>query len=323
MDTPNDAPPPPEGRRLLLVGRDAEERLFLKDALEARGYRVVATAPGEGVWQALHGLEPQIVLMDLQPGLIDPLEDLVRIKEMVSAEAFVPVLAIFPDKERTTIVRAFQSGIDDFLVRPFEHFELVLRLEVLWRMRSLQEQLLVSNRRLHALSITDDLTGLCNQGEFKRRMELELRRVNRFGIPLACIFFDCDRFKSVNDTHGHMMGSHVIKEVARILVANLRETDVLCRYGGDEFVIGLPGCDLDAGIATAERLRALVELSTFRLGDAEVRCTLSMGVTAAHVGETVDLGTLLERADEALYDAKEGGRNRVCARAAVAMKESP
>lgn len=300
---------------MLLVGRDPDERLFLKDVLEARGYRVAATDPGDGVWRELHELKPELIVMDLQPALIDPLEDLVRIKQMVSESTFVPVLIIFPGKERATIVRAFQSGADDFLVRPFEHFELLLRLEVLWRMHLLQEQLIVSNKRLHALSITDDLTGLCNQGEFKRRMELELRRVNRFGIPLACIFFDCDKFKGVNDTYGHIMGSHVLKEIARILVMNLRETDVICRYGGDEFVVGLPGSDLAAGVQTAERLRSLVQLAVFRLGGDEVQITLSMGVSAAHVGESCDLARLLERSDQALYDAKEGGRNRVCHRA--------
>lgn len=304
---------PVAGRRLLLVGRDPAENGFLKDALEARGYAVYATLGGEDVWRAIETFKPQMVAIDVQPGLVDPLEDLARIKQLLSEGAFVPVLAIFPEKQPGSIVRAFQGGADDFLVRPFEHFEVVLRLEVLWRMRQLQDELVASNQRLRALSVTDDLTGLCNQTEFKRRMELELRRVNRFGIPVACIFFDCDRFKQVNDNHGHAVGTHVIKEVARILVANLRETDVLCRYGGDEYVIGLPGCDLKGGVETAERIRRLVGMSTFRLGEAEVSVTLSMGVSACHVGETPDLDRLLRQADEALYRAKRGGRDRVCA----------
>jgi diguanylate cyclase (GGDEF)-like protein len=196
-------------------------------------------------------------------------------------------------------------------VRPFELFELILRLEVLWRMKTLQDQLLATNKRLHALSITDDLTGLCNQGEFKRRMTIELKRVPRFHVPVAVIFFDVDHFKRVNDSHGHAVGSHVLKEIARILVANLRDTDIICRYGGDEFVIGLPGCDLTRGVETAERVRELVKMSLFRLGPAEVQVTLSIGVEACTTEQLFELDTLLQRADSALYVAKEQGRDRV------------
>ena len=299
-------------RRLLLVGRDPGELNALKTSLEPRGYSVATTAPGEGVWRALEAHTPQIVGIDVHPGLGDPLDDLVRLKDMLPADLFVPVFVIYPSKVPADIIRGFQRGADDFVVRPFDLFELILRLEVLWRVKMLQDQILATNKRLHALSITDDLTGLCNQGEFKRRMNVELRRVARFNLPVAVIFFDCDRFKSVNDTHGHAVGSHVIKEVARILVANLRDTDVLCRYGGDEFVIGLPGCDLDRGVETAERLRNLVKMSTFRLGAAVVRCTLSMGVEASPPETPWDLGALLKRADGALYRAKALGRDRVC-----------
>ncbi|MFZ4736321.1 MAG: GGDEF domain-containing protein [Bradymonadia bacterium] len=301
-----------EERRLLLVGRDPMELAFLKTSLEPRGYTVAVAQPGEGVWGALEVLRPQIVGIDVHRGLNDPLEDLVRIKDMLPADLFVPVFALYPDKVPADIIRGFQRGADDFVVRPFELFELILRLEVLWRMKMLQDQILATNKRLHALSITDDLTGLCNQGEFKRRMALELRRVSRFSLPVAVIFFDCDRFKLVNDTFGHAVGSHVLKEIARILVANLRDTDVLCRYGGDEFVIGLPGCDLARGIETAERLRNLVKMSTFRLGAAEVRCTLSMGVEASTPETPWDLDTILKRSDKALYLAKAQGRDRVC-----------
>ena len=298
-------------RRVLLVGRDPDERVFLQPTLESRGYDVGETDPGEGVWEALEHFKPQVVVIDVAPDLVDPTADLERIKQTIPASQFVPCLAIYPRKTPADIARGFSRGADDFLVRPFELFELVLRLEVLWRMKGLQDEVLANNERLHSLSITDDLTGLLNQKEFKRRLELELRRVRRFGIPVSCVFFDCDRFKRVNDTHGHAMGSHVIKAVARMLVANLRDTDVICRYGGDEFVIALPGADLAQGEYTAQRLRQLVKLATFRLGEAECGVTLSMGVSACTPADPVDLETLLGRADRGLYLAKEGGRDQV------------
>lgn len=302
---------PGVSRNVLLVGRDPSERVFLQRSLESRGYEVHETDPGEGVWQALERFRPQLIVVDVAPDLVEPTADLERIKQMIPATRFVPCLAIYPRKTPADIARGFQRGADDFLVRPFELFELVLRLEVLWRMKGLQDEVLVNNERLHALSITDDLTGVLNQKEFKRRLDLELRRVRRFEIPVSCVFFDCDHFKAVNDTHGHAMGSHVIKQVARMMVANLRDTDLICRYGGDEYVLGLPGANLAQGVHTAERLRQLVKLHTFRLGEAESRVTLSLGVAACTPEDRVDLETLLARADQAMYLAKEGGRDQV------------
>ena len=302
---------PGVSRRVLLVGRDPEEREFLRRSLESRGYHTRETDLGEGVWEALEQFQPQLVVIDVAPHLVDPTADLERIKQSIPTTHFVPCLAIYPHKAPGDIARGFQRGADDFLVRPFDIFELVLRLEVLWRMKSLQDEVLLNNERLHELSVTDDLTGLLNQKEFKRRLELEIRRVRRFGIPVSCVFFDCDRFKAVNDTHGHAMGSHVIKQVARMLVANLRDTDLVCRYGGDEYVVALPGADLKWGVETAERLRNLMKMATFRLGDAECNVTISMGVAACTTEEPIDLDTLLGRADRGLYLAKEGGRDQV------------
>ena len=299
-------------RRLLLVGSDQEARSFLKRSLEARGYTVIATPLGDGVWQALEALRPHLIAINVEAGLVDPLDELMRIKGLVASDRFVPVLAIFPDHTPGQIVRGFTRGADDFLIRPFELFELVLRLEVLWRIKRLQDELLVTNHQLHELSITDDLTGLCNQTEFKRRMALEVKRVPRFGTPLSALFFDLDRFKLVNDTHGHAVGSYVLKEIARMLVDNLRETDVVGRYGGDEFVVGLPGCPLEDAIDVANRIRVFVEKNVFRRDDAEVSVTLSLGVAECSPQDDGNLERLLKRADVAMYMAKEAGRNRVC-----------
>ena len=305
----------PTRRRLLVVARAPDQLDFLKHALEARGYAVVGTPPGEGVWAALEQSPPEVIIVNVDDRAdgADPLQDLTRIKEMLPAQRFVPVLLLHPRLEAATVARGFQSGADDFLVRPFELFELALRLEVLWRMKGLHEAVLAANERLHALAITDDLTGLLNQREFKRRLGHELLRVQRFKIPVACIFFDCDHFKAVNDTHGHAMGSYVLREVARMLVANLRETDLLCRYGGDEFVLALPGSDAVAGFETADRFRQILAITPFIMGDFEAHITVSMGVSASTHEAPLGLDALLQRADKALYAAKAAGRDQVVA----------
>lgn len=299
-------------RRLLLVGRNPEPLAHLSAALESRGYMVATASPGPQVWQAITQLNPQMVAIDVhEDDLVDPLADLTYIKELIPGELFVPVVALFQKKIPAHLIRGFQQGADDFLIQPFELFELVLRLEVLWRLKSLQDEILHANRRLHALAVTDDLTGLCNQREFKRRLTVELDRIKRFKIPVSVIFFDCDHFKQVNDTCGHAMGSHVLKEVGRILVASLRQVDILCRFGGDEFVIALPGCPEGEAMEVAERLRAVVGMTAFHLAGDEVFITLSIGVAGASVESPCDLDTLLKRADLALYAAKHRGRNQV------------
>ncbi|MFN3197938.1 MAG: GGDEF domain-containing protein [Bradymonadia bacterium] len=299
-------------RRLLLVGRDLEVLGHLSAALGARNYSVATATPGPSLWRAITRSEPQLVAIDVaSEDMVDPLDDLTRIKQMIPEDRFVPVVALFPEKIAGHIIKAFQQGADDFLIRPFELFELALRLEVMWRMKRLQDEVLAANRRLHALSVSDDLTGLCNQREFKRRLSVELERIERFDIPVSVIFFDCDHFKKVNDSCGHAMGSYVIKEVARILVANLREIDILCRYGGDEFVIALPGSTESEAAEVAERLRGLVAMTAFRMGQNEVYITLSMGVAGGAKGACRDLETILKRADLALYASKAGGRDRV------------
>jgi diguanylate cyclase (GGDEF)-like protein len=310
-----DAPTDPTSRgerRLLVVGREVEALSHLADALCARGYSVATCAPGEEAFARIEQHQPELVAVDVVKGVGDPLAELVRIKEALGSEVFRPVIAIFPAKAPADIVRGFRSGADDFLIRPFDPFELVLRLEVLWRIKSLQDEILSTNQRLHELSITDDLTGLCNQGEFRRRMEIELRRVRRFNSPLSVMFFDGDRFKRVNDVHGHAAGTMVIKEIARILVSQLRETDILCRYGGDEFVVGLPACDLASAYEVADRLRQVVSISPFQFGDDEIYITLSLGVASSTPAMPLTLDALLAQADTALYKAKNTGRNRVC-----------
>ena len=298
-------------RRLLLVGRRAERLSHLSAAFGARGYRVATAAPGPDLWQAISSHDPQMVAIEMGGPGARGLDDLTSIKQLIPEDHFVPVIALFEEKTASAIIRTFQMGADDFLIEPFDVFELALRLEVLWRIKVLQDEILAANRRLHALAISDDLTGLCNQREFKRRLKLELDRIERFNIPVSLIFFDCDRFKQVNDTCGHAMGSHVLREVARIMVANLREVDVLCRYGGDEFVLALPGCPLDDAERVAERLRSLVAMTGFRLGADEVYITLSMGVAHADGGEPLTPERLLARADAALYVAKAQGRDQV------------
>jgi diguanylate cyclase (GGDEF)-like protein len=162
----------------------------------------------------------------------------------------------------------------------------------------------------------DQLTGLLTKESLYLAMESELRRCQRFDLPMAVLMMDLDRFKSVNDGHGHLMGSHVLSEVGRLIREAIRSTDVAARYGGEEFLAYLSEVDVETGLEIAERVRAAIEAHTFTRVDDDgnrdsLRTTISLGVSA-HPRHGRSLQSLVAAADAALYRAKESGRNRVC-----------
>jgi len=173
------------------------------------------------------------------------------------------------------------------------------------------KDLKISEDRLFELATTDSLTGLLNRGEGIRRFQQEISHSLRTGQPLSIIIIDIDYFKKINDNFGHQVGDKVIQLIARTILSTLRNYDTICRYGGEEFLVILPSTDLDKAIETAERLRKTVEKtkSSEQEHGAEVILTISLGVSALQPGDSLD--GLVYRADNALYIAKEEGRNQV------------
>jgi diguanylate cyclase (GGDEF)-like protein len=170
------------------------------------------------------------------------------------------------------------------------------------------------NKQLHALATRDALTGCLNRRAFFEQAEPLFALAAEHGRPLACIMADIDRFKSLNDRYGHALGDEVIKNVAAILGAGLRDGDLLGRYGGEEFCIVLPDSTLDQALRVADRLREQVEAQAnagLRIPDP-LTATCSFGVALLERGDS-NLGGLINRADQALYAAKHAGRNRVMA----------
>jgi diguanylate cyclase (GGDEF)-like protein len=168
-----------------------------------------------------------------------------------------------------------------------------------------------SETRLVELATTDSLTGILNRGEGIRRFEQEISRSRRKQLPLSIILIDIDNFKKFNDNLGHQVGDQVIRLVADLLTATLRNYDIICRYGGEEFLVVLPATELPKAIETAERLRTLVAEMTPAAGgrEAAINLTISLGVSSLQPGDSLD--GLVYRADNALYIAKEEGRNQV------------
>ena len=156
----------------------------------------------------------------------------------------------------------------------------------------------------------DQLTGLLTKESLFLALEMELKRCHRYTVPLGVLMMDIDHFKQVNDTYGHLMGSHVLAEVGRLIARSIRGADVAARYGGEEFVAYLPEADGAGAVQVAERIRMAIESTGFALDGQTARATISVGI-ALFPGHGGELKALVARADRALYRAKEEGRNRV------------
>ena len=163
--------------------------------------------------------------------------------------------------------------------------------------------------RIRTLAGRDELTGLPNRRRMNQLMEQELRRSGRAGSTFCLVLVDIDHFKNVNDTHGHAVGDEVLRAFSRIAAGAIRQSDVLARWGGEEFALMLPDTGRHAAVEAAERLRAGVEAAVLDVGGRRIVLTVSAGV-AEHVPAEPTAATL-DRADRALYRAKAAGRNRV------------
>ncbi len=159
---------------------------------------------------------------------------------------------------------------------------------------------------------TDALTGLFNYRHFSDLLENEVERSRRSGLPLALIMVDLDHFKRLNDTWGHEAGNRTLVQVARVLRQGVRRIDAVCRYGGEEMVIVLPGTRLARGVQVAERLRECIEQLRVEGGEEPIRVSASLGVAVLPAAGVADFSSLVQAADAMLYQAKEQGRNRVC-----------
>ncbi|MDX1483814.1 MAG: PleD family two-component system response regulator [Alphaproteobacteria bacterium] len=223
----------------------------------------------------------------------------------------MPVLLVIEPEEVGGLAKGFELGINDYLIRPIDTNELKVRVRTQLRQKRYRERLQENYMRSLSLALTDDLTGLYNHRYLSAHMDTALRRSVANGKPLSVLMLDIDFFKNVNDNYGHGVGDMVLKEFAGRVVRSIREFDTAARRGGEEFVVVMPECDATVAATVAERLRGLVAETPFDAGeDGKVDVTVSIGV-ASRKDETDTAEGLLARADEALYEAKRNGRNRV------------
>ena len=224
-----------------------------------------------------------------------------------------PVLLIAEDSDIDRVAKGLELGANDYIIKPIDCNELLARARIQVRRKRWQERLRQSYEENLSMALVDALTGAFNRRHMDAQLPGLLRRAREAGHPLSFVIFDIDRFKSVNDTWGHPVGDIVLKEVAARTRRVLGDNEMLLRMGGEEFVVLAPGLDLAGGCDLAERIRDVIAATPVPAGPAagELPITVSLGVAEAAPGETGE--DLIHRADEALYRAKRGGRNRVVA----------
>jgi two-component system cell cycle response regulator len=257
-----------------------------------------------------------LILVSLTMSSVDGLRLCSQIRAL-SEGRHVPILAVSSQDQRSKLTQALEIGVNDYLTRPVDRNELVARVRTQLRKKHYSDRLRHGLQLSFEMAITDELTGLHNRRFMSHHLDSLIESSKHLNKPLTLAIMDIDLFKSVNDTHGHDIGDEVLKEVGRRVTANVRESDLACRYGGEEFVVILPDTSLAISSSIAERLRRNLETTPIEISrePGKLGITMSIGI-AAFTGGDDKATDLLHRADQALYHAKHTGRNRVVADAA-------
>ncbi len=223
----------------------------------------------------------------------------------------IPVLLLTSHEDVATKVRGLEQGASDYVTKPFSPEELLARVKVQLKIKTLQDHLKESNQQLRMLSQTDPLTGLYNRRHMTATLESELDRSNRISSPFSLLMIDLDHFKRVNDTYGHQQGDRVLQSISQEIQAQLRQYDSAARFGGEEFALLLPETSLSEGTMVAERLRQIISNIQFSDSISDLKITASIGIAAIPHKKINTTEDLIRLADNALYTAKSNGRNRV------------
>lgn len=299
--------------RVLLVDDSPIYRHLVTRHLQEWGFDVAVANTGFEAWSMLQQPDsPMLVLLDwMMPGM-DGLELCRRLRERDSNRGYVYTILLTAKETHADLLHAMDAGADDYLVKPFDERELKARLMVGQRIARLQQELIAAREAMRSAATYDALTGLLNRREIIATLRKELTRSAREKRPVGIILADIDNFKSINDELGHIAGDEVLTEIGRKLRSDIRSYDAVGRYGGEEFLAVLPGCDLATTFTRADQLRASVAQAAVSTSAGPRNVTVSVGiVSATNYDSDVDLQSLLHRADLGLYKAKRNGKNRV------------
>ena len=301
--------------RVLVAEDDRVTRELVGGLLRGHGFAVELYETASPIAERVTRGDVDLVILDVVLPGMNGLQAC-RLIKSVAGDGFVPVILVTSKSDTESRVEGLRIGADDYVVKPLDERELLARVNAMLRIKRGHDEVVRAKRRLEELAVRDELTGLFNFRYLHSRIHEEFKRAQRHREPLACAMVDVDHFKRVNDGHGHDVGDALLVEVAERLKGALRETDVVTRYGGDEFLVMLPSTHFSGAITVAERIWDAVRSRPVRAmagrDRVELNATISMGLAlfpSRDVGSSKDL---LRAADQALYQAKREGRDRIC-----------
>ncbi len=304
--------------RILIADDSIVSRHLLDATLRKWGYEVVVACDGVEAWNILQSPDaPRMVILDwVMPGLTGPevcRRVRARTKESDGAtkDNYTYILLLTSKSLKEDLIEGLESGADDYITKPFDQHELKVRLRAGTRIIDLERELVAAREELREQATKDFLMRIWNRSSILDILQRELIRGNREGRPVGVVLADLDHFKSINDTFGHFAGDAVLREFARRMTNSMRPYDAIGRYGGEEFLMVLPGCDEECTSGQAERLRRALDSTPMSINDENRMVTCSFGATCWYPGLDTSPDSLIRVADEALYVAKKHGRNRV------------
>jgi diguanylate cyclase (GGDEF)-like protein len=304
---------------LILVVDDVKLNLqVVANILDKEGYEVTLVSSGYQALERVVSARPDLILLDLMMPEIDGLEVCEKIQSNPEL-ADIPIIFLSASQEQEHLLKAFEKGAVDYVIKPFNPAELLARVKMHLELKYsrqklqhlLQEQIKLV-QELERLANTDSLTGIWNRRYLLMIAEQEIKRSQRYNCSFAVLLIDIDHFKKINDTYGHSVGDKVIISMTQTVINNLRQVDCFGRFGGEEFVVLLPETDIDEAVIVAERIRENIQHKSIVVQEQTISITISIGVSSYKIGEE-SIDTILQRADQGLYQAKKQGRNRVIA----------
>jgi diguanylate cyclase (GGDEF)-like protein len=300
---------------ILVADDEPINRTLIQRRLEREQFSVITAIDGAQAVEVTKSSMPDLVLMDVMMPVMDGLEAC-KIIKADSRTRDIPIIFLSARDELELKLSGLASGANDYISKPFSSEELLARVNVALRLKQERDQLKSTTEKALATaesarerSMKDALTGLFNRFGLQHQLGREIAEARRYGRELCCLMIDIDKFKAVNDTYGHLVGDRVIQQTADVLIQALRKSDALFRYGGEEFLVLLPETGLEGAATLAEKVRWLAERASFGDDLKPFNITLSIGVAELRFGESGY--DMIARADLALYQAKEHGRNRV------------
>jgi diguanylate cyclase (GGDEF)-like protein len=311
--------------RILVVDDQQSARVLLTTMLTRLGHEVFEAVDGKQGFEMAVDVQPQIAIIDWLMPQMDGI-DLTKSLRQTKGGRGIYILILTSLEEEDRLIEAFEAGVDDYMTKPLKPRVLAARLRAGQRVIQLQREierdseeirrfaaeLAVTNRRLQEAALTDSLTGFPNRRYAMERFQQDWAAAVRSKRPLSCMVIDLDKFKQVNDSFGHDVGDTVLKQIAAALKGALRAQDVICRVGGDEFLVICPDTNLSAAVAAAERIRNAVELVPVMANMLKFSNSVSIGVAEREV-TMADIDALIKCADQGAYKSKDKGRNCVSA----------